>query len=127
MTEIDLTVKHHTGLFHGSTHPPNGGIISYQAIRFVYLHSGGLCAPTGADTPVAESLGVILWRRPPAYFVPASTFFAIHQRLISSEKKVGYGFRNKVPFHCCLKITDNLLIQLQFNNHTGRIQHVRRA
>lgn len=87
MTKVDLTVKHHTGLFHGCTRPPSGSIISYQAIHSVYLHSGGLCAPTGADTPVAESLGVISQRRPSAYFVPASTLFAIHQRLISSEKK----------------------------------------
>lgn len=87
MTEVDLTVKHHTGLFHGSTRPPSGSIISYQAIHSVYLHSGGLCAPTGAVMPVAESLGVISRRRPSACFVPASTLFVIHQRLISSGKK----------------------------------------
>lgn len=38
------------------------------------------------------------------------------------KKKVGYSFWNKVLFYYSLKITDNLLIQLQFNNHTGRIQ-----
>lgn len=64
MTEVDLTIKAHTGLFRGSTHPPSGSIISYQAIHSVYLHSGGLCVPTGADMPVVESLGVISWRGP---------------------------------------------------------------
>lgn len=80
ITDVDLTVKHHTCLFHGSTRPPSGSIISYQAIHSVYLHSGGLCAPTGAVTPVAESLGVISRRRPSAYSVPASALFAIHQK-----------------------------------------------
>lgn len=91
MSEVDLTAKHHTGLFHGSTCSPSGSIISYQAIHSVYLHSGGLCAPTGAVRPVAESLRVISQRRPSAYSVPASTLFAILQRLIlSGGKKVHY-------------------------------------
>lgn len=117
MTEIDLTAKHHTGLFHGSTRPPNGSIISYQAIHFVYLHSGGVCAPTSADTPVAESLGVISWRRPSAYLSQHQLSLQYIKGSYHQEKKVGYSFWNKVPFHCCLKITDKLLIQLVQQSH----------
>lgn len=121
MTEVDLTVKHHTGLFHGSTRPPSGSIISYLIrLSILCICIVEDCVLQLVQLRLSLSLSGCITEQTICLFCPSVDSLCNTSKAHIIRKKIGYSFWNKVLVYCSPKITDNLLIPLQFNNHNRK-------